>query len=97
MSEIRNPYGGRGGSSDLTETQFGIRAIEDIPERFAELLVKAARDYSAPIFALDLAEGGAIPGHIETMANRWEECDFEPVRFAYELREAAEEIRRVTD
>lgn len=68
---------------------------EDLAPQFARLLVKAADELSAPAFAADLAEGGATPGHVEMMADRWEEWDFEPPEFAGELREFAQSVHRL--
>lgn len=67
---------------------------ELIPAYFAELLTTAADEYGAPIFAADLAIGGANPEHVEMMANRWASIPaMEPPGFADELRSFAGELR----
>lgn len=68
---------------------------EEIAPRFAALLVKAAEEYGAPSLAADLALRGAEPSEVEVIAGRWEADEFDPREFATELRDFADEVRRV--
>lgn len=69
--------------------------LEDLGPRFAELIERAAGEHGAGVFAADLAAGGAKAEHVEIMAHRWKNGDFEPADFADELLAFGHELRDV--
>lgn len=67
-----------------------ILSEEDIGFAFARLVLAAAD--RAPVFAAELARGGASPWSLYGLADNWERWEFEPASFAGTIRDMAAQI-----